>query len=113
VLNYSGFTSDTECPFTPVQHCSVHKLANIASKLPRKAHSTCLFGVKKIYLAGSKKSVTSMYKDWTTRYSDIYPKAVEHLAEDIESMLTLFDYSKYIWKKKRSANAIERSFREE
>jgi len=103
---------DTVYPFTPVQRCWVHKLRNIASKLPKKAHGTYLFEAKNIYLAGSKKSAAAIYKDWVARYSNIYPKAVECLAKDIESMLTFFDYSKHVWKKIRTTNIIERSFRE-
>ena len=38
-------------PYVDVQRCWVHKLRNIASKLPKKAYDTCLFDAKKIYMA--------------------------------------------------------------
>jgi len=38
----------TVYPFTPVQRCWVHKLANITSKLPKKAYSSCLTEAKLI-----------------------------------------------------------------
>ncbi len=101
----------TVYPFTPRQRCWVHKLTNIASKLPKKAYKTCLFDAKKIYFAKSKKSAASIYKNWIDRYSGIYPKAVECLSKDIESMLCFFDYPKPVWKKIRTTNVIERSFR--
>lgn len=103
---------NTVYPFTPIQRCWVHKLRNIASKLPKKAHSTCLFEAKKIYLAENKKSATAIYRNWVAGYKNIYPKAVECLSKDIESMLTFFDYPGPVRKKIRTTNAIERSFRE-
>ena len=103
---------NTVYPYVDVQRCWVHKLRNIASKLPKKAYDTCLFDAKKIYMAESKKDAAGIYKKWVTKHSDIYPKAVECLTRDIESMLYFFDYPKDVWPKIRSTNAIERSFRE-
>lgn len=103
---------DTVYPYVDVQRCWVHKLRNIATKLPKKAYDTCLFDAKKIYKAKSKKKAKSVYKDWKKKYSGIYPKAVECLSKDIESMLYFFEYPKDIWPKIRTTNAIERSFRE-
>ena len=99
-------------PFTPVQRCWVHKLRNIASKLPKKAHNSCLFEAKKIYLAQNRKSATAVYRDWVSKYKSAYPKAVECLSKDIDYMLTFFDYPDSIRKKIRTTNIIERSFRE-
>jgi len=103
---------DTVYPYVDVQRCWVHKLRNIATKLPKKAYETCLFDAKKIYKAKSKKKAVTTFKEWKERYSDIYPKAVECLSKDIDSMLYFFEYPKDIWPKIRTTNAIERSFRE-
>ena len=103
---------NTVYPYVYIQKCWVHKLRNIASKLPKSAHSSCLFDAKKIYMADSKRAGTSIYREWVARYSDIYPKPVKCLSKDIESMLCFFDYPKDVWKKIRTTNAIERSFRE-
>ncbi len=103
---------NTVYPYVDIQGWWVHKLRNIASKLPKRAYDSCLFDAKKIYMAGSKKSAVAIYKNWVARYSDIYPKAVECLSKDIESMLCFFDYPKDVWKKIRTTNAIERSLRE-
>lgn len=103
---------DTVYPYVDVQRCWVHKLRNIASYLPKKAYETCLFDAKKIYKAKSKKKAISTFKEWKERYSDIYPKAVDCLSRDIESMLYFFEYPRDVWPKIRTTNAIERSFRE-
>lgn len=103
---------NTVYPYVDIQRCWVHKLRNIAAKLPKRAYDSCLFDAKKIYMAESKKAATSTYREWVANYSDIYPKAVECLSKDIESMLYFFEYPKDVRSKIRTTNAIERSFRE-
>lgn len=46
---------DVVYPFIPKQRCWVHKLRNIANKLPKKAHSTCLAEAKFIYAKENKR----------------------------------------------------------
>lgn len=55
---------NTVYPYVDVQRCWVHKLRNIASKLPKKAYGTCLFDAKKSYVAKSKKGATAIYRKW-------------------------------------------------
>ena len=102
----------TVYPFTPLQRCWVHKLRNIASKLPKKAYVSCLDEAKGIYAAKNKKKAAAKYRKWAAKYETLYPKAVECLAKDIDSMLVFFDYPKERWKKIRTTNIIERCFRE-
>jgi len=102
----------TVYPFTQIQRCWVHKLRNIASKLPKKAYGSCLAEAKLIYMAKGKKAAAATYRKWVAKYRDTYPKAVECLSKDIDIMLVFFDYPDSIWKKIRTTNIIERSFRE-
>ena len=90
----------------------MHKLRNVASKLPKKDAKKCLDSAKKIYLADGKQSAAAIYKSWVATYSDIYPKAVACLSKDIDEMLTFFDFGQPIRVKIRTTNIIERSFRE-
>lgn len=46
---------DMVYPYTPRQRCWVHKLRNIASKVPKKLQEECLREVEKIYLAKNRK----------------------------------------------------------
>jgi len=102
----------TVYPFTPVQRCWVHKLRNVASKLPKKGADACLGSCKKIYLAENKKDAVKIYSKWIEAFKDRYPKAVACLEKDIEDLLTFFDFPKNIRVKIRTTNIIERSFRE-
>lgn len=102
----------TVYPFTPVQRCWVHKLRNVAVKLPKKGSLGCLAAAKKIYMAKNKKEAAATYKKWVEDFKDKYPKAVLCLEKDIENMLTFFDFPENIRVKIRTTNIIERSFRE-
>jgi len=89
----------TVYPFTQIQRCWVHKLRNIASKLPKKAYNSCLAEAKFIYKAKNKKAAVVLYRKWVEKYRGRYPKAVSCLKKDIDSMLTFFDYPNPIRKK--------------
>jgi transposase-like protein len=102
----------TVYPFVPLQRCWVHKLRNIASKLPKKGSDACLCGAKKIYLAASRADAAAVYKDWAASFKDKYPKAVACLEKDIDNMIVFFDFKEGIRVKIRTTNVIERSFRE-
>ncbi|MDD5660025.1 MAG: transposase [Actinomycetota bacterium] len=80
----------TVYPFTPVQRCWVHKLRNVASKLPKKGADACLDSCKKIYLAENKKDAVKVYDKWKEAFKNRYPKAVVCLEKDIEDPSYVF-----------------------
>jgi len=90
----------------------VHKLRNVASKLPKKGTKNVMDSAKKIYLADTRKDAEAAFKNWTKDFQDKYPKAVNCLSKDIEDMLTFFCFDENIRSKIRTTNLIERSFRE-
>ena len=85
----------------------MHKLRNVASKLPKKDAKRCFDGSKKIYLADVKQAAAAIYKSWVATYGDIYPKAVACLSKDIDEMLTFFDFPESVRVKIRIKNIIE------
>lgn len=103
---------DIVYPYNPKQRCWVHKLRNIASKLPKKGTKGVMDSAKKIYLADTRKDAEAAFKNWVKDYKDKYPNAVECLSKDIEDMLTCFYFDEDIRSKIRTTNLIERSFRE-
>jgi len=117
LIVFDGSTSlrravDIVYPYNPKQRCWVHKLRNIASKLPKKGTKGVMDSAKKIYLADTRKDAEAAFKSWVKDYKDKYPNAVECLSKDIEDMLTCFYFDKDIRSKIRTTNLIERSFRE-
>jgi len=103
---------DIVYPYNPKQRCWVHKLRNVASRLPKKGSENVLSSAKKIYLADSRGDAEKIFKNWAKEWQDKYPGAVNCLAKDIEDMLTFFCFDRNIRSKIRTTNLIERSFRE-
>ena len=103
---------DIVYPYNAKQRCWVHKLRNVQAKLPKKGTKKVMDSAKKIYLAEDRTTAEALLKNWQKDYHDVYPKAVECLAKDIEDMLTFFYFDKDIRSKIRTTNIIERSFRE-
>ena len=103
---------DMVYPYTPRQRCWVHKLRNVASKLPRKVQEDCLRGAKLIYLAESRREAVRRYWQWASQWRETEPKAVECLEKDLDELLSFFDFPEAHRSKIRTTNAIERVFRE-
>lgn len=96
----------------PRQRCWAHKLRNVAGHIPKKLQTACLAEAKSIYNADSKLEATKEFRRWAKTWRGIVPKAVACLEDDWEDMLPFFDQPKALWKKLRTTNAIERTFRE-
>ena len=99
-------------PNIPRQRCWVHKLRNVASKLPKKIQEECLRGARVIYLAPSRREAVRRYWQWASRWRDSEAKAVECLEKDLDELLNFFDFPEKHRSKIRTTNAIERVFRE-
>ncbi len=96
------------------QRCWVHKLRNVADKLPKKLHDSCLKEAKEIYQAKNKKEAIKVYKRWKSKWEKDRraERAVKCIEVDIEELLRFYDCPEGHWKKIRTTNAIERNFRE-
>lgn len=99
-------------PHIPRQRCWVHKLRNLASKLPQRAQETCLFEAKLLYGQNNKKEATRAFRAWMDKWAKTYPKAAACLEKDIDELLSFYDFPSSHRKKIRTTNAIERAFRE-
>jgi transposase-like protein len=99
-------------PHVPRQRCWVHKLRNIAHRLPAKYREGCLAGARKIYLATNYRKACARFRDWAREWRGLVPKAVECFEEDLEELLTYLKEDASLHSKLRTTNAIERLFRE-
>jgi transposase-like protein len=99
-------------PHVPRQRCWVHKLSNIARRLPAKYRAECLAGARKIYLATNYRKAYAQFRSWAREWQGLVPKAVECLEEDLEELLTFLKEEPGLHSKVRTTNAIERLFRE-
>lgn len=99
-------------PFKKRQRCIAHKMRNVAVKVKRSRQESCMNGVKLIFGAGSRQEAINRFKDWKTQWSVYEESAVHCLEKDLDECLTYYQFEKSVWKKIRTTNIIERSFRE-
>jgi len=99
-------------PHVPLQRCWAHKLRNVSNYLKKIHQDECIDDARGIYLAQSKHHALSVFKAWKKKWSNKAPRAVRCLEKDLEELLNVFQCPKNHWKKIRTTNVIERSFRE-
>lgn len=103
---------ETVYPYVMRQRCWVHKLRNVASRLPRKVQEACLKGAKRIYQAANKREAVRLFTQWEREWRSSQPRAVACLEKDLDELLSFMDCPQAHWRKVRTTNAIERAFRE-
>jgi putative transposase len=103
---------ETVYPYIPIQRCWVHKLRNVTSKVRKRDIDSCMAGVRLIYLAEHKRDAVACFRAWKSMWNTLYPGAVTCIEKDLDELLHFFDTPSDHWKKVRTTNVIERSFRE-
>ena len=99
-------------PHIPLQRCWAHKLRNVSNYLKKIYQDECINDARSIYEAASKYHAIIIFKDWKKKWFKKSPRAVHCLEKDLEELLNVFQCPKNHWKKIRTTNVIERSFRE-
>lgn len=110
----SGLTSTLPIVYPTVRHqrCWVHKLRNVANKLPRKLVKTCLKGLHSVYLAENQRQADQAFREWAAQWRDSQPQAVECVERDLEQLTAFLACPPEDRKTVRTTNLIERAFRE-
>ena len=100
-------------PTIPLQRCWAHKMRNILDKVPRKKQTGVKRGLRKIYAAENLTDAQKAAHRWMRSWKEKFPKAVKCLQDDLEDLLTCFQFPDPHFRKAiRTTNAIERRFRE-
>ncbi|MEW6214028.1 MAG: IS256 family transposase [Nitrospirota bacterium] len=99
-------------PSADKQRCTKHRTENVLNKVLKEDKDKVKDSLRKIFYAPTyehaKEAIELFKRDWGRKY----PSAVEILMEDIELCLTYYKYPYRHWKRIRTTNAVERSFRE-
>lgn len=103
---------DTVYSYVPRQRCWVHKLRNVAAKVPRKQVKACLKGAGRIYQAETQREAAKRFWQWSSQWRGMAPAAVACLEKDLDELLSFLRCPRAHWSKVRTTNAIERAFRE-
>jgi transposase-like protein len=97
-------------PKTREQRCWVHKIANVLDKLPKRLQARAKAMLHEIMRAPDRQSAEEDIERFVQEFEARYPKAVECLVKDQETMLTLFDFPAEHWIHLRTTNPIESAF---
>ena len=97
-------------PQTRTQRCWVHKTANVLAALPDSIQAKAKAGLKEIWMAETQVQATKAFDRFQRDFEAKYPKAVNTLEKDRESLLAFYDFPAEHWVHIRTTNPIESSF---
>jgi len=100
-------------PLSDRQRCLVHKLRNIAAKLPRDVQEVVLQEFKEVYYANSRETANLLGARLIEKYAATYPAAVACFTDDLEACLVYLTYPEAHRRFIRTTNLLERTFEEE
>lgn len=99
-------------PTSDVQRCTKHKTENILDKVLKEDKDKVKDSIRRIFYASTyghaKEAIELFKRNWGRKY----PSATECLLKDIESCLTYYKYPYQHYKRIRTTNVAERSFKE-
>lgn len=95
---------------TKEQRCWVHKTANILDKMPKGVQSKAKSMIHEMYMSETKKEALEAFNHFVASYNSKYPKAVECLVKDKDSLFSFYDFPAKHWQHIRTTNPIESTF---
>ena len=103
----------TAFPGIPVQRCWAHKIRNLLDKVKKADQPEVKRGLHAVMNARTRPLAQAAARRFADRWNDQYPKAVRCLRDDLDDLLTCFQYKDPARRRAvRTTNAIERRFRE-
>lgn len=103
---------DRLAPQVPVQICLSHRYRNVLKYTPHKYKKEMGQDLKKLTRATSREEFLQQIKSMQERWQIVTPKAVKCLGRLPHLLTTYFDFAPDCWKKLRTTNVLERTFRE-
>jgi putative transposase len=97
-------------PSTREQRCWLHKLWNVLDKLPKRLQPKAKRALHEIMESATREDAEKAMEAFRREHEAKYPKAVECLLKDADSLLAFFDFPAEHWRHIRTTNAIESVF---
>ena len=97
-------------PTTRQQRCWVHKKKNILGYFPKKGSHKVTDAIDEIIKSATKADAQKAVTAFKIKYQNKYPKAVECLLKDKDSLLAFFDFPDVHWTHIRTTNPLESAF---
>ncbi len=99
-------------PTSDVQRCTKHKTENILDKVLKEDKEKVKDSIRKIFYASTYEHAKEAIELFKKKWGGKYPSATECLLTDIELCLTYYKYPYQHYRRIRTTNVAERSFRE-
>src|SRR5205823_4261683 len=97
-------------PTTREQRCWFHKIGNVLSALPKSAHPGAKKAVAEIWNAEDRDHARRAVAAFKLAYGAKFGKAVAKITDDLDELLTFYDYPAEHWIHLRTTNPIESTF---
>jgi transposase-like protein len=97
-------------PATRAQRCWFHKLGNVLNALPASQQARAKAAMQDIFMAATRADALAAFEKFVATYGAKYPKAVEKLTQDRDSLLAFYDFPAEHWQHVRTTNPIESTF---
>jgi transposase-like protein len=108
-LGFWGAARDV-WPETRAQRCWVHKVANVLDALPKSAQPTAKKMLAEIRDAEDRDHAVAAAKRFADEYGTKWPKAVAKIIDDLDVLLTFYDFPAEHWIHLKTTNPIESTF---
>jgi len=99
-------------PEVPRQRCTKHRTENVLARVPKKRREEVKKMLNRIFHAADLDEALKAAKRFSERYREEFPEACRVLGTDLEDCLTFFRFPARHWKRIRTSNVIERTFKE-
>jgi putative transposase len=97
-------------PETRTQRCWVHKVANVLAALPKSAHRTARRMLAEIRDAEDRDHAVRAAHAFAHEFAARWPKAVAKIVDDLDALLTFYDFPAEHWIHLKTTNPIESTF---
>lgn len=97
-------------PCVAHQRCWVHKMRNILEKVRKRDYDCVKQQAQAIYQAPNQKAAEESFRRFSARWRKQYPAMVRSLERDLPQLLAFYSFPRYLWRKLRTTNLIERVF---
>ena len=97
-------------PDTKEQRCWWHKTGNVLAALPKSAHPGAKAALAEIHNAEDRDHAVEAARVFADLYAAKWPKAAAKITDDLDVLLTFYDYPAEHWIHLRTTNPIESTF---
>lgn len=97
-------------PQASEQRCWCHKMRNVLACFPKRLHSQVKLLLREIYNSVSRKRALELMDQFAEQFGREYPRGVECLLKDRQSLLTYYSYPQQHWVSLKTSNPIESIF---